>query len=128
LLSTFPAHKSSRPPPSLCISLLSFSMHPSSLIGEGDWVGAAFPTQKSSHRPLLYASLPSPSLSLCISPLSFSMHLSSLIGEGDWDGATGLDRLPLRASLRFFLCRCVVVAPKRSEGKIGEEKKGDFLN
>jgi len=53
------------------------------------------------------------------------MHLSSLIGEGDLDGATGLDRSPLRASLRFFLCRCVVVAPKRSGGKI-RGKKGIF--
>jgi hypothetical protein len=37
-----------------------------------------------------------------------------------------LDRSPLRASLGFFLFECVVVAPKRSEGKIGEENKGIF--
>jgi len=35
-----------------------------------------------------------------------------MIGEGDRVGATELDWSPLRASLGFFLCRCVVVAPK----------------
>jgi len=68
--------------------------------------------------PLFSASPPSLSLSLCISPLPFSSHLSLLIGEGDWVSATELDRSPLRASLVFFLCGCVVVAPKRSGGKI----------
>jgi len=84
-------------------------------------------TKAAAPSPLLYASLPSPSLSLCISLLPFSLHLSSLIGEGDLVGATELDRSPLRASLGFFLCRCVVAAPKRSGGKIREGKKEGFF-
>jgi len=85
-------------------------------------------TKAAAPSPLLYASLPSPSLSLCISLLPFSLHLSSLIGEGDLVGATELDRSPLRASLGFFLCRCVVAAPNEVEGRLEREKKRDFFN